>query len=88
MKCNDSPYWARSRPRTASLRTPKQIMDIVSTTDEDQLIYQDQLKELVEKLKGEIVVLSNDNTELKASVAECINRIKELKELGVDDANV
>jgi nickel-dependent lactate racemase len=63
-------------------------MDIVSTTDEDQLIYQDQLKELVEKLKGEIVVLSNDNTELKASVAECINRIKELKELGVDDANV
>ncbi len=88
MKCNDSPYWARSRPRNASLRTPKQIMDIVSTTDEDQLIYQDQLKELVEKLKGEIVVLSNDNTELKASVAECINRIKELKELGVDDANV
>jgi len=63
-------------------------MDIVSTTDEDQLIHQDQLKELVEKLKGEIVVLSNDNTELKASVAECINRIKELKELGVDDANV
>jgi len=88
VKCNDSPYWARSRPRNASLRTPKQIMDIVSTTDEDQLIYQDQLKELVEKLKGEIVVLSNDNTELKASVAECINRIKELKELGVDDANV
>jgi len=49
---------------------------------------EEQLRDLIARLHDEIAVLKNENSKLHDTVFECINKIKELKEIGIDDANV
>jgi len=76
------PYWGRRTQKQTKLPDP-----VINFTDESKL-QQEQLRALVARLHSEIAVLRNDTAQLNSSLGECINRIKELKKQGDDDANI